>query len=467
MEIQFHRNGPLPPWRGEVSLLGTISWRVAFCKSNAKQKTSSQAYARSLVTKEATQLAIFHLSAKIISRGKGQSAIASAAYRSGDKLHDERYDETQDYTNKRFIEHSEIQLPENAPKEYKNRETLWNSVEKAERAKNAQLAREIELALPREITPEQRIQLVHDYVQQTFVDKGMVADWSIHNPQPDKDNPEKPVNPHAHIMLTMRSLRSNGSWAPKKTSHYELDENGQKVPVIDSETGKQKLGKRNQKIWKRVMTPTNDWNNPKNVEKWRSEWAKACNKYLAPDHQIDHRSYERQGIDRIPTEHEGHYAQKLERKHPGSSWKVARNNEIREQNRLMALLLQQWRKIEKAINQLKQKIAKAKNFEEERINERLRSLAEGLYDGRRMEKEVGDKQRAEHEFTSSDTDALIRQTEAQRSAEATQQRHADLERASREAKRSGQGHSRKQPSKAPERPINPQYSINKGRGREI
>ena len=109
-------------------------------------------------------MAIFHLSAKIISRSKGQSAIASAAYRSGDKLHDERYDETQDYTNKRFIEHSEIQLPENAPKEYQNRETLRNAVEKAERAKNAQLAREIEVALPRELSSEQRIKIVHDYV---------------------------------------------------------------------------------------------------------------------------------------------------------------------------------------------------------------------------------------------------------------------------------------------------------------
>ena len=99
-------------------------------------------------------MAIFHLSAKIISRGKGQSAIASAAYRSGDKLHDERYDETQDYTNKRFIEHSEIQLPENAPAKYQDRATLWNSVEKAEKAKNSQLAREIEIALPRELTPE-------------------------------------------------------------------------------------------------------------------------------------------------------------------------------------------------------------------------------------------------------------------------------------------------------------------------
>ena len=297
-------------------------------------------------------MAIFHLSAKIISRGKGQSAIASAAYRSGDRLHDERYDETQDYTKKRFIEHSEIQLPKHAPKKYLDRETLWNSVEKAERAKNSQLAREIEVALPRELTPEQRVKLVHDYVQENFVDKGMIADWSIHNPQPDKDNPGKPANPHAHIMLTLRSLRSNGSWAPKKTSHYELDENGQKVPVIDSETGKQKLGAKNQKIWKRVITPTNDWNNPKNVEKWRSEWAKTCNKYLAPDHQIDHRSYRRQGKKQIPTIHEGYVARKMEREATGSSERVSFNRIAKYINNELKSLREQIRSIIREIRNL-------------------------------------------------------------------------------------------------------------------
>ena len=297
-------------------------------------------------------MAIFHLSAKIISRGKGQSAIASAAYRSGNKLHDERYDETQDYTNKRFIEHSEIQLPENAPAKYQDRATLWNSVEKAEKAKNSQLAREIEIALPRELTPEQRIKLVHDYVQKTFVDKGMVADWSIHNPQPDKDNPKKPANPHAHIMLTLRSLRSNGSWAPKKTSHYELDENGQKVPVIDPETGKQKLGAKNQKIWKRVITPTNDWNNPKNVEKWRAEWAKTCNKCLAPDHQIDHRSYKRQGKKQIPTIHEGYVARKMEREAAGSSERASFNQIVKYINNELKSLRKQIRGIIREIRNL-------------------------------------------------------------------------------------------------------------------
>ena len=100
-------------------------------------------------------MAIFHLSVKTISRGKGQSAVASAAYRSGSKLYDERYKETHNYANKRFVEYSEIQLPKQAPEAYKDRATLWNAVEKAEKAKNARLAREIELALPKEISLDQ------------------------------------------------------------------------------------------------------------------------------------------------------------------------------------------------------------------------------------------------------------------------------------------------------------------------
>ena len=180
----------------------------------------------------------------------------------------------------------------------------------------------------------------------------MVADWSIHNPQPDKDNPKKPANPHAHIMLTLRSLRSNGSWAPKKTSHYELDENGQKVPVIDPETGKQKLGAKNQKIWKRVITPTNDWNNPKNVEKWRAEWAKTCNKCLAPDHQIDHRSYKRQGKKQIPTIHEGYVARKMEREAAGSSERASFNQIVKYINNELKSLRKQIRGIIREIRNL-------------------------------------------------------------------------------------------------------------------
>lgn len=417
-------------------------------------------------------MAIFHLSAKIISRSKGQSAIASAAYRSGEKLYDERYNETQDYTKKRFIEHSEIQLPQNAPAEYSNRQKLWNAVEKAERAKNAQLAREIELALPREIPLDQQIRLVHDYVKENFVKAGMVADWSIHNPQPDKQNPDRPANPHAHIMLTMRSIKSNGKWAPKKSSHYALDENGNRIPLIDRKTGKQKLGRRNQKLWKRVITPTNNWNDPKNVEKWRSAWEKSCNRYLAPDRQIDHRSYERQGLDQIPTVHEGHYAQQLEKKHPGSSWKIARNNAIREQNRIMTLILQKWRKLQKAINELKQRIKNAQNLEEERIHAQLSRLKQfnqsfGASDEDSAGTEETSRSASTGESTSisTDTEALIRETEAQRSSEKAQQRHADDERATREAERSRQSAERERQAEAIKRAVERRNKKRQGRSR--
>ena len=297
-------------------------------------------------------MAIFHLSVKIISRSKGQSAIASAAYRSGDKLHDERYDENQDYTNKRFIEHSEIQLPENAPQKYLDRATLWNSVEKAEKAKNAQLAREVELALPRELSAEQRIKLVHDYVQKNFVNQGMIADWSIHNPQPDKDNPNKPANPHAHIMLTMRSLRSNGSWAPKQKSTYVLDKNGQKVPAIDSKTGKQKIGARGRKMWKRTTVAYNHWNDPQNVEKWREAWSKEVNQYLAPEKRIDHRSYKRQGKEQIPTIHEGYIARKMEREATGSSERVSFNQIVKYINEELKSLREQIKGIIRDVRKL-------------------------------------------------------------------------------------------------------------------
>ena len=364
-------------------------------------------------------MAIFHLSAKIISRGKGQSAIASAAYRSGDRLHDERYDETQDYTKKRFIEHSEIQLPKHAPKKYLDRETLWNSVEKAERAKNSQLAREIEVALPRELTPEQRVKLVHYYVQENFVDKGMIADWSIHNPQPDKDNPGKPANPHAHIMLTLRSLRSNGSWAPKKTSHYELDENGQKVPVIDSETGKQKLGAKNQKIWKRVITPTNDWNNPKNVEKWRSEWAKTCNKYLAPDHQIDHRSYRRQGKKQIPTIHEGYVARKMEQEATGSSERASFNQIVKYINNELKSLRKQIRGIIREIRNLEKgrdQDEKVRLQQDTRANQTRTSREPALGEG--VQRTIADNR---EQSANRGTNGITQGTERDRTSQLRQQ----------------------------------------------
>ena len=141
-------------------------------------------------------MAIYHFSAQIISRSNGSSSVGSSAYRSGEKIEDERTGITHDYTRKKGIEHTEIIAPSNAPEWANNRAKLWNEVEKIEKSKNSQLAREINIALPKELSLEKQIELTREFVKDTFVDKGMVADISIH------DN--KNGNPHAHIMLTMR-----------------------------------------------------------------------------------------------------------------------------------------------------------------------------------------------------------------------------------------------------------------------
>lgn len=147
-------------------------------------------------------MAIYHLSVKIISRSKGRSAVASAAYRAGEKLHDLREDKTHDYSRKSGVIHREVITPDGAPEWATQREVLWNRVEASEKRKDSQLAREVEIALPRELSTEARAQLVRSFVQDEFTNKGMIADVAIHNPEAS-DGQE---NPHAHIMLTMRHL---------------------------------------------------------------------------------------------------------------------------------------------------------------------------------------------------------------------------------------------------------------------
>ena len=308
-------------------------------------------------------MAIFHWQLQIISRGQTngkqsqRSVVAAVAYRSGEKLENERTGKISDYRHKPDITHSEIQLPKNAPKEFQDREKLWNSVELKEKRQDAQLAREILVAIPKELTSEQQIKLVHDYVQKNFVDEGMVADWSIHDPKKDEKGNPKPANPHAHILLTTRSLRSNGSWAPKQTSTYKKDKNGQRIPQIDPKTGEQKRGKNGRRLWKRETKPTNNWNDRENVEKWRKAWAIECNQYLTPEQQIDHRSYKRQGKKQIPTIHEGYYARKIEREAPGSSWRVSINRIIKSVNEELKPLREQIRAI----------IRKVRNLEKGRV----------------------------------------------------------------------------------------------------
>src|SRR6185312_6630866 len=219
-------------------------------------------------------MAIYHLHVKVIGRKSGSSSVASAAYRSASRLRDQRLDRSHDFSGKRGVVHSEVMLPENARKEWSDRERLWNDVEAFEVRKDAQLAREVEFAIPREMTQAQGIELARDFVRGEFVDWGMIADLNVHWDMAEDGMPK----PHAHVMLTMRQVSVN------------RDENGfgQKV---------------------------RDWNRTEMVERWRRRWAELANERLAEldiDARIDHRSLEAQGIALEPQNQIGAPAQRIE-----------------------------------------------------------------------------------------------------------------------------------------------------------
>ncbi|MCI1965496.1 MAG: MobA/MobL family protein [Oscillospiraceae bacterium] len=261
-------------------------------------------------------MAIYHCSIKIIKRSQGRSAVAAAAYRSGQKLTNEWDGITHDYTKKGGVVHSEILLPAHAPPEFSDRSTLWNSVEKIEKNRNAQLSREIEIALPAELDRKDQITLVRAYVRDTFVDSGMCADFSIH----DKGD----GNPHVHIMLTLRPLKGNGEWGTKCRKEYDLDGRGQRIRLPNGG-------------FKSHRVNTTDWNDPGKAEVWRAAWADTCNRameQIGRPERIDHRSYIRQGVQKIPTVHMGVAATQME--HRGlTTEKGAVNREIAAQNRLL------------------------------------------------------------------------------------------------------------------------------------
>jgi hypothetical protein len=192
--------------------------------------------------------------------------------------------------------YKEILLPAHAPPEYANRSTLWNAVEKSERAKNAQLAREVRLALPNEFFHAQNTNMVCEYVHKNFVSHGMCADICIHDKNDD--------NIHAHVLLTMRPLEQDGSWGAKSRMEYILDDYGERIKLP---SGRYKTKKIN----------TTDWDNRANAEVWRKDWAEIVNRYLennGHENRVDHRSFERQKIEQIPTIHLGVVAHGLEKR---------------------------------------------------------------------------------------------------------------------------------------------------------
>ena len=270
-----------------------------------------------------------HFDVKIIQRSKRQSAVASAAYQSGERLFSE-YDQKQKYySHKSEIVHTEIMLPPHAPPEYADRNSLWNAAEAIEKQWNSQLARRFVLAIPRELPPEQYADLIRDYCREFFVSKGMIADFAIH----DKGD----GNPHAHILLTMRAMDETGKWLPKSRKVYDLDENGERIRLASGR-------------WKSHKEDTVDWNDQKYAEVWRHSWETITNRYLEAagrPERVDLRSFERQGIQQIPTVHLGPAAHQME-KRGVETFLGNLNRDIRAANSLMQSIrsairgLQRW-----------------------------------------------------------------------------------------------------------------------------
>ena len=220
------------------------------------------------------------------------------------------------YTRKGGVVHTEIMLPAHAPPEFSNRSTLWNSVEEIEKSSNAQLAREIEVALPVELSRAEQLALVRAYVKDNFVNAGMCADFAIH----DKGT----GNPHAHIMLTVRPLKPDGRWGPKCRKVYDLDSQGNRIP--NGKGG-----------WKSHREDTTEWNKRENAEKWRAAWAAYANRALETagrPERIDHRSYKRQGVEKIPSIHMGPAASQMERRGIATE-KGEINRQIAADNKLL------------------------------------------------------------------------------------------------------------------------------------
>ena len=381
-------------------------------------------------------MAIYHLEAKIVSRGAGRSAVAAAAYLSCSRMLNE-YDGVQhDYTRKQGLGWRQVFLPATAPAEWQDRETLWNAVEETETAKDSRLAREFVAALPIELSREEQIQLLQDFIKEQFVADGMCADAAIHDPYPPGHNP------HAHILLTVRPLDEKGKWQYKTEKEYLCVKDGEERGFTAAEFKtaqaegweKQypyKVGKK-----KVYMTPSAaqahgyvrmdkhpkstrygrqnpisaQWNSEEQLLVWREAWATAANRCLelaGHDSRIDHRSHAERGLLEQPTVHEGVVARAMEKKGIISD-RCELNRQIKADNALLRELREQVKKLAQAVKNTLPALAEAmenlrKNLllfcyqlgylrkGKERLNTSLKMLRPALAQYNQLAKDIRDK----------------------------------------------------------------------------
>lgn len=268
-------------------------------------------------------MAIYHMQAKVVSRGSGRSAVAASAYMSCSRMYND-YDGIQhDYTRKHGLIYQEVMLPPMAPSEWNDREQLWNAVEETEKTKDSRLAREFVVALPVELDKDSNISLLQDFIKKNFVDMGMCADFAIH----DTDG----HNPHAHILLTVRPLNENGTWQYKTEKEYLCIKDGEEKGYerIDKHPKSSRYGRQN--------PISEQWNSDEQLCIWRANWTDAVNKMLSRNQinaTIDHRSFADQGITEQSTIHEGYIAQNME-KNGIIADRCEINRQIRADNKML------------------------------------------------------------------------------------------------------------------------------------
>lgn len=289
-------------------------------------------------------MALYHFHVTQVKRTEGLSAVASAAYRAGEKITNLWDGVTHDYTKKGGVVCTEIMLPPNAPERFRDRATLWNDLELFEKRGDAQLAYSFDASLQNEFSLEENIEYAKQFVREQFLAKGMIVDFAFH--LPDKEEGGIP-NPHFHVLAPIRPLNEDGTWGAKQHRVYNLDENGQRIKKENGE-------------WDFTALPTTDWGRPETLENWREAWADFINSKFEEkglDCRIDHRSYEDQGLDLLPTVHEGPQVRKMEKKGIRTE-KGELNRWIRSFNQMMGSLKATIAALKEAIQELKAELEK-------------------------------------------------------------------------------------------------------------
>lgn len=326
-------------------------------------------------------MAIYSCNISNVSRSKGSSACATLSYISAEKIRDERTGELYNYGREQRVIEVATMLPAGAPQEYEKAERLFNSIENFEKAENARTAKKIIVALPREFDLDMQSEVIREFIEKNITSKGYACTYAIHH---DKDN----SNPHCHILIANRQIDSKtGKWANKRKMEYALDDKGERIPLIDKSTGKQKVDSRNRKQWKRISVESNPMDSRETLKDIRISWAEVCNKRLSQDKKIDHRSYEEQFKDKdlklIPTIHEGYEARAIEAQ-GGISERCEYNRQVKSKNNLLRQISEELKQLSGQIKELVQEKGAELN---ERIGNLLRRRAVIKSAGRTSDRE--------------------------------------------------------------------------------